>query len=206
MNGKEILSPSFIPLIKKWKTYKSASFIIVVLNILFYIYFNTIISPEELYEYRLAYSLNPESFNSPIAWISNMFLHGSLLHLFVNLSGLFILGIIVESEIESGKFILLYLISGLMASLFTYVYLVELDIAQMILGSSGAIFGVWAFFSYIYKEMKAFIIQFLVFHVTIIFFDLGVAWFAHLGGAVGGLLLAIIYMNQYSLKKKAVDE
>lgn len=72
--------------------------------------------------------------------LSGMFLHGSLMHLGGNMLYLWIFGDNVEHRFGSGKFLLFYLLSGLVGSL-AHIWLAPNSVIPM-LGASGAISGV----------------------------------------------------------------
>ncbi len=72
----------------------------------------------------------------PWTLISSIFLHGSLIHLLYNMFALALFGLILENEIGSKKFLYVYFLSGLIASLSSIPFY------NAVLGASGAIFGI----------------------------------------------------------------
>src|SRR3989344_4254295 len=68
--------------------------------------------------------------------ITAIFLHSGIPHLFYNLFGLALFGSILEHIIGSKKFLILFFVSGLAASL------VSIPFYARVLGASGAIFGI----------------------------------------------------------------
>lgn len=71
-----------------------------------------------------------------------MFLHASWMHFLMNAVALLGAGIIVEREIGSIRYVLVYLFSGISAAI-TYS-LLHMSSADTLIGASGAIFGVIA--------------------------------------------------------------
>lgn len=74
----------------------------------------------------------------PYTLITAMFMHSSVQHLLLNMFGLFVFGSIVESNIGSKKWVLLYFFSGFLGNL-GYTLLSNPFIPAI--GASGAIFG-----------------------------------------------------------------
>ena len=72
-----------------------------------------------------------------------MFVHANLTHLLVNMLGLFFFGSTVEKEMGSREFILYYLLTGLLAGVFSLAaYLFTGGAYITLLGASGAVFAV----------------------------------------------------------------
>lgn len=69
-------------------------------------------------------------------FISSIFLHGGIGHLFYNMFALGIFGLILERLIGSKKFLMVFIISGIVANIISYPFY------DSSLGASGAIFGV----------------------------------------------------------------
>jgi membrane associated rhomboid family serine protease len=75
--------------------------------------------------------------------LTYMFAHANLTHLLVNMLGLLFFGTAVEKEMGSKEFILYYLLTGLLAGLFSFAaYLFTGGAAISLLGASGAVFAV----------------------------------------------------------------
>jgi membrane associated rhomboid family serine protease len=74
---------------------------------------------------------------------SYMFVHANLTHLLVNMLGLLFFGTAVEKELGSREFILYYLLTGLVAGLFSFAfYLFAGGSSIALVGASGAVFAV----------------------------------------------------------------
>jgi membrane associated rhomboid family serine protease len=100
---------------------------------------------------------------------TTMFMHLSLLHIFVNMFSLFFVGNLVERIIGRKRFLWSYLISGIVASLF-FVFFSHFFGASIIgarvfgspdefaLGASGAIFGIAGILAVILPKQKVYLI------------------------------------------------
>ncbi|MCX8084372.1 MAG: rhomboid family intramembrane serine protease [Calditerrivibrio sp.] len=154
-----------------------------------------------------------------IPFFTSMFLHGGFMHLFGNMYYLYIFGDNVEDRLGHFKYLLFYLFFGLMAALLQILIDPYSEIPMV--GASGAISGVMGFYmiSFPYSRIKTLVV--LIFFITIVeipaFFFLifwfymqfiygtaaslmeaqgGVAWWAHIGGFVAGVIVAIIYRKR----------
>jgi membrane associated rhomboid family serine protease len=87
-----------------------------------------------------------------------MFAHGSFTHLLVNMLGLLFFGTAVEKELGSKEFLLYYLLTGLLAGLFSFAfYLFSGGASVPMLGASGAIFAVLLAFATLEPEAQVLI-------------------------------------------------
>ncbi|MBW1697861.1 MAG: rhomboid family intramembrane serine protease [Deltaproteobacteria bacterium] len=144
------------------------------------------------------------------SFISFMFLHGGFWHLLSNMWSLYIFGDNVEDHMGPLQYLLFYLLSGLASGL-THLYF-NYHSNMPTIGASGAIAGVMGayfvlhptsriltlvpiFFIPYFIEIPAFF--FLGFWFVIQFINAagtsggmgGIAWWAHIGGFVFGILL-----------------
>jgi membrane associated rhomboid family serine protease len=75
--------------------------------------------------------------------LTYMFAHANLSHLLVNMLGLLFFGTAVEKEMGSREFLLYYLLTGLLAGIFSFgAYLASGGAYVPLLGASGAVFAV----------------------------------------------------------------
>ncbi len=151
--------------------------------------------------------------------VSSMFLHGGFMHIFANMLFLYIFGNNVEDSMGHGRFLVFYLLCGFAASFLQ----IAVDPGSTIpnLGASGAIAGVLGAYMITYPKAKVHTLIFLGFFVMIrrisAFFFLavwfviqlfsgvgsivavsqgGVAYFAHIGGFVAGVLLSFVFRKK----------
>ncbi|MCM2988873.1 rhomboid family intramembrane serine protease [Bacillus safensis] len=123
-----------------------------------------------------------------------MFLHIGLTHLLFNTFALWSVGAAVERIYGSGRFLLIYLISGIFGSIASFVF--NTAIAA---GASGAIFGCLGALLYLaisnrklfFRTMGTNIIVIILINLGIGFTVSGIDNAGHLGGLVGGFFTAL---------------
>src|SRR5574344_1462952 len=124
--------------------------------------------------------------------ITCAFLHAGVIHLFVNMYSLFVVGTQVETFIGKWKFLFVYLISALSGSLMSIIF--NANIVSV--GASGAIFGLLGsllYFGYHYRmylsnTLLTQIVPIIILNLFIGFMSTNIDNGAHIGGLVGGLL------------------
>jgi rhomboid protease GluP len=125
--------------------------------------------------------------------LTNMFLHGGLIHIVFNMYGLLFVGIILEPMLGSYKYAALYLVTGVLASITSVCW----HPATVSVGASGAIFGLYgAFLALLTTNLfppqvkKSFLLNTAVFVGYNLLFGLagGIDNAAHIGGLLSGLL------------------
>lgn len=196
-----------------------ATIIIIVANVIVYIitsWDNALVETSSEWVEKLAYI--PVLLRYPTQWyrlLSSMFTHADIFHIFFNMYFLYIFGREVERAIGSGRYLLLYLVSGLLASVFHTAFTPIAGSIGLIIpavGASGAISGVLGAYMLLYPRrvlsLCIFIPLPLCFTTQAIYFLLfwfatqviygymrfssGIAYFAHAGGFVAGI--ALLYL------------
>ncbi|GKQ38713.1 rhomboid family intramembrane serine protease [Streptomyces sp. A012304] len=121
--------------------------------------------------------------------LTSMFLHGSVIHILSNMLSLWWIGGPLEAALGRVRFLALYVASGLAGSALTYLIA---EPNQPSLGASGAIFGLFGAMAVLVRrqryDMRP-IIALLVINLIITFGWSGIAWQAHVGGLVAGVLI-----------------
>ncbi|WP_125704508.1 rhomboid family intramembrane serine protease [Lacticaseibacillus daqingensis] len=124
-----------------------------------------------------------------------MFLHIGVMHLAVNAVSLYFLGEITEKIFGHWRFLAIYLVSGVAGNVASFVFNPE----ALAAGASTAIFGLMGAFLMLgdtYRHNGVIMQlsrQFLTMAVLNLFFNLfsgGVDIFGHIGGLIGGVLIA----------------
>ena len=91
-------------------------------------------------------------------FITYMFFHSSMTHLLFNMLGLFFFGSQVEKRIGSWEFLLFYLVTGLLAGVFSYaVYVWTGNYVVILMGASGAVFAVLLAFAVYFPFARIFV-------------------------------------------------
>ncbi|MFS9036298.1 rhomboid family intramembrane serine protease [Streptococcus australis] len=139
--------------------------------------------------------------------LAAMFVHVGLQHFVLNMVTLYFIGRIAEDLFGSKPFLALYLLSGLMGNLFVLVFS-PLAVAA---GASTALFGIFGAIASLRFIARSPYIHYLsqrytsLILINILFsFMPGISLAGHLGGLVGGGILAFVfpvYGERYSLKK-----
>lgn len=150
----------------------------------------------------------------PINWITCSFLHGDIFHLLGNMWFLYLFGFAVEGRLRTAKFLLVYFVADLMGSLLHFVLIATAAPEIPTIGASGAIMGLlgaslWMFpfahmdifywFGWFWRgiwtaPMWGVGAYYLGIDMLMgsLALESGVANFAHLGGALGGFLMAML--------------
>jgi len=131
--------------------------------------------------------------------ITSTFLHAGIIHLAYNMFALIVVGIFLESVIGSITFLIIYLITGFIASISSLLY----NDPTICVGASGAIFGMYGILvallllKYIDKNLssmlKTSVVIFIGLNLVMGFFDGKIDLAAHLGGLISGFTIGIIY-------------
>ncbi len=132
----------------------------------------------------------------PWRTVSAVFVHstGFIFHVLLNMYTLWIFGQAMERMIGHGRFLSLYLISGLGGSV---AVLALSPVNSSVVGASGAIFGLMGAFVVIHRRLGNNMTQMFV--LLAINFAIGfipgmtISWQAHLGGLVTGAVLGLIF-------------
>ncbi|GGZ12208.1 rhomboid family intramembrane serine protease [Streptomyces poonensis] len=122
--------------------------------------------------------------------LTAMFLHGSYMHIAFNMLSLWWIGGPLEAALGRARYLALYLVSGLAGSALTYL-LDEPN--QPSLGASGAIFGLFGATAVLMRRLRYDMRPVIILLVINLIFTIGwhntIAWEAHIGGLVGGVLI-----------------
>lgn len=158
--------------------------------------------------------------NSLVALITTMFMHGGWMHIIGNLWFLYIFGDNLEDALGSVKFLIFYLVTGVVATMF-HVFSDPGSLAPLV-GASGAISGVMGAYILLYPKARINTLVFLGFFITTIqlpalvvigaWFAMqlllgigsiggqggGVAYWAHIGGFLAGVILISLLRDRYN--------
>lgn len=89
--------------------------------------------------------------------ITYMFLHGGLMHLFLNMLWLFFFGPEVEHTLGTRQFVRFYFLCGMFGVLFTFIPLFMWGESVSVFGASGAVMGVMVAYATINPERQFFL-------------------------------------------------
>ena len=141
--------------------------------------------------------------SEPWRIMTHMFLHGSFQHLFYNMFGLFMFGLILEKLIGSRRFLIAYFIGGLFASFGAAFFY------NATLGASGALYAVFGTLAMIRPKMVVYVgFAPMPMIVAVVLWAAGdllgmfapgqVAYAAHLAGLAFGIVYGFILRGRYS--------
>jgi len=218
------------------RTFPFVNYTIILINLLCFLY--QISLGHHLEQFLYTWGVVPAKFFSPFSLahphlsqrimplFTSMFLHGGWLHFLGNMLYLYIFGDNVEDRIGHARYILFYLLCGVLAAI---VHLITNHDSRLpTIGASGAIAGVMGayFFLFPYARVVTLIFIFFFFDIVEIpaFFFLafwfllqffsgtisfgaqdamsgGVAWWAHIGGFLAGILLLFVFGVRRSVSR-----
>ena len=174
--------------------------------------------PIEVGDQRAVINLQPTPGSVYLTLITSMFMHGGLMHLFGNMLFLWIFGDNLEHALGRARYLIFYLVTGLIASLAhvisTFVFGDNPFIPS--LGASGAISGVLGGYLVLYpkRQVRVIMLRMLTTVPAVVAIGLwfvfqlisafgvigagpqsggGVAFMAHIGGFVAGAALVKIF-------------
>jgi membrane associated rhomboid family serine protease len=152
---------------------------------------------------------------------SSMFMHGGFFHLGGNMLYLWIFGNNIEDRLGHVRFILFYLFCGIVAA-YSHAFAASHSMTPMI-GASGAVSGILGAYVLLFPRARVHTLIFLGFFITtvripalivIVFWAIiqfingmlssglreggGVAWFAHIGGFLAGLVTITLWLPRRS--------
>ena len=136
------------------------------------------------------------------------FLHGGLLHITFNMYALKIIGAEVEYAFGKVKYIIIYLISAIGSSIFSYMF----NPASISVGASGAIFGLFGAMiifgirnkNKIGKEYIINLAQVVIVNIIIGIILSNIDNSAHMGGLVFGAISALILKSKKNILNRGV--
>ena len=154
----------------------------------------------------------PDLVPIPFTIFTALFIHGNLLHLGGNMLYLWIFGDNIEDRLGHFRFLLFYLIAGIVATL-SHIALAPHSHIPLI-GASGAIAGILGAYLLLFPRATVSTLVFLIIYFDIIkipavvflalwfLFQLinslqggNIAWFAHIGGFIAGLVLIKLFLR-----------
>ncbi len=176
-------------------------------------------------EFIHAMAVTPDLLLSPTAWgqmpipapltlLTSMFVHGGVMHLIGNLLYLWVFGDNIEDSLGHLNYLGFYLACGMGAAIAQV--LVEPGSTIPMVGASGAIAGVLGAYLVMHPQAQVLTLVFLVIFIRIMYLPAavllgiwfaiqlfsaftggggGVAWYAHIGGFLVGVLLIGSYLG-----------
>ncbi|MGH7607922.1 MAG: rhomboid family intramembrane serine protease [Gemmatimonadales bacterium] len=157
--------------------------------------------------------------------VTSMFAHGGWFHLIGNMVFLWVFGNNIEDAMGHGKFVAFYLLCGVAAAAAQTV--LNTDAVVPMVGASGAISGVLGAYLLLYPRVRVHTLIILPIYITTVALPAyvmlgywallqllggagslgaidrgGVAFFAHIGGFIAGLLLVRLFVSEDVLRRR----
>lgn len=167
---------------------------------------------------ELLHVVDAGQFNNPVpeplTLITYQFLHGGWMHLISNMAFLWVFADNIEDAFGHFGFLLFYLLCGIAAGLLHTV--MQPDSGAPLIGASGAVSGVLAAYLLLYPKARVWILLFMRIPLPISAFwalsgwfalqllsiflssdnEVQVAWWAHIGGFLAGLILTLVLRSR----------
>lgn len=211
------------------RSFPSTTWMLIILcGVVFY--FETTLPPELLDELTFYFGIVPAEYTQRhrhglplidyLSFLTTMFLHGGWLHFLGNMWFLKIFGSKVEDRMGHCRFLLFYLLTGVLASML-HIRLSPHS-SMPVIGASGAIAGVMGAYYVLFPRSR--ILTFIPIFIIPWFIEVpsvfylggwfllqlfsgtvalvlpssggGVAWWGHIGGFIAGVLLVIFFKKR----------
>lgn len=132
-------------------------------------------------------------------FITSIFIHIGIMHLFFNSYALYIFGTQIEKLMGSMKYLSFFLLTGIGGNLVTYYFNFE----SISAGASGSLFGILGAFLYLIRHHKNMItpagrksiLQLLGINLVLTLLSPSISTTAHFGGLIIGYLLSYIFIK-----------
>ena len=172
------------------------TYALIVLNIMVYLFMLLYDTVDQTYFYALANDYEGIQNGQIYRLITSMFLHSDIIHIACNVYALYILGPVVERYYGKTKFLIIYMLSGILGSIFSAAFMSADTIS---IGASGAIFGLLgsiAYFTYYYRAtlqglLRSQILPVILLNLALGFMIPGIDVSGHIGGLIGGILVSM---------------
>jgi membrane associated rhomboid family serine protease len=170
----------------------------IIIAVNFVLYIATIINSDVI----TTLGLIPAVFwERPWTILTSMFIHAGFWHIFANMLTFYFFGLYLSRLVGNARFLLLYFGGGILGGI---VYLLLGPPVSIVVGASGAIFALAGALVVMMPRVKVFL-YFIVplplwvavlFGFVILSLIPGVAWQAHLGGLIAGLIAGYFFRKQ----------
>ncbi len=185
---------------------------------------HTVLAYGAIPNYLLTFK-NVQPVHPVLTVFSSMFMHGGFLHLGGNMLYLWIFGNNIEDKLGHTRFIIFYLLGGIAAA-YSHAITEPSSMLPMI-GASGAVSGILGAYLLLFPRARVHMLIFLGFFVHVVRLPAflvigfwiviqfingliskgmaghaGIAWFAHIGGFVFGILMIKLFLKTNKPRRK----
>jgi membrane associated rhomboid family serine protease len=133
--------------------------------------------------------------------LTNIFLHGGLMHLVLNIYVLYFVGIFLEPRLSKTKYAVIYLVTGILAS----ITILLRHAGTISVGASGAIFGLYGVILSLLLTKKVFLKDFskpflrstlLFIAICLLLEFMGSDNFVHIAGLISGFIIGLVFIKR----------
>ena len=183
---------------RKYRSFKlTPIWVLIALNFLLFI--ATAIAQELI----LLLGLQPESLlHRPWTIVTSLFIHNGLWHIIVNMLTLYFFGTYLSKLVRGSKLLITYFCGGIAGSVL-FIFLAPPY--SIVIGASGAVFALGGALAVMRPKLKVFVFPIpvplplwlaVIGGGLIISFFPGIAWQAHLGGLVFGMIAGYFFKKR----------
>jgi membrane associated rhomboid family serine protease len=203
--------------------YQRVTVTLIATNVIVFLWQMTL-SPVESHSFVIGYGMVPAvlfdqvalpsdiaRLPAEISLFTSMFLHGDIWHLLGNMLFLWVFGDNIEDAMGHLRFAVFYLLCGVLAGLAHAVF--EVDSQVPLIGASGAVSAVLGAYLVLHPKVKVLALLFsripvylparwlligwMLFQIAALMIsDENVAWWAHIGGFVAGMVLIPLFKHR----------
>ncbi len=169
--------------------------LITTTNIIIFITIIMYIVQINIHNGSLWLGLNIFFFNNKLYYqlLSSMFAHGGIEHILMNMFVLWQFGNMIEEYIGKIRFLIIYIIGGVLTSIGTLAYMYYTNDWVNVVGASGAISVLLGFFALRSPSQRnGMIIWVLLISFLPLLFGFPIAWYSHLIGFAIGWIMGYI--------------
>ncbi len=155
-------------------------------------------------------------------FLTSMFMHGGIFHLFANMFSLMFVGSLIERILGAKRYLYFYLLSGLFAGMFFVLsaLIFNVDLNSYAVGASGALFGLVGLLMLLTPDLPVYVMFIpipikmkyaapgilLVLWLISVAGDVPIGNTAHLGGLIAGLFYGVYLKTRYRNKVKYISQ
>ncbi len=146
-------------------------------------------------------------------FLTSMFMHGGIFHLFMNMLSLFFIGTLIEKILGKKRYVWFYILSGIFAGIL-FVLAGLVDSGAPAVGASGALFGLVGLLMILIPNLKVSMMfipipikmkyaapgMLILLWIVSIVGKIGIGNFAHLGGFIVGIFYGLYLKNKFPRK------
>lgn len=197
--------------------------LLIGINVLAFIIFNILLLTKVItIDFIAIKPLN--IFQGKYLWtfITSMFMHGGIFHLFVNMLSLFFVGSLTEKIIGKKRYLIFYLISGLFGGILFVLsaFIFKQDLVAYAVGASGALFGLIGLLMFLTPNLRVYVMfipipiklkyaapgMLILLWLISIAGNIPIGNTAHLGGLIAGIVYGIYLRTRYPNKIRLLNK